>query len=426
MSARVSSSSSATSLASAAICFPVKGFVRPSWVIASIALASPIRKPKRAPWSRYGACDIDSMPPATPTSRSPSRTALSTSATERIPEAQTLFTVSDETSFGMPALICAWREGICPCPAWRTWPMTTCSTWSGATSARSRAASIALPPSSVASSVESPPPSFPNGVRAVARIAVLAMWSGPSLGRCGLTSIAPRGPRVECRAMPNEIAVSARQGAPEETTADTRVVGLFEGDAPPDGPAAALVESGEAKPAPRKLAVTHEGGRRLIVVGLGKREEFDAEGARVAAAVAAQRARELGARSLSWAEPNGEGAAGGLVEGTLLALYRFNAFKKADDDNAGIESLEIASGIDQSVAVENARVRAVATNRARDLQNTPSNIATPEYLAGRARELAGEHDALSVEVFGRDEIEERGMGAFAAVASGSDAEPRLI
>ena len=32
------------------------------------------------------------------------------------------------------------------------------------------------------------------------------------------------------------ISVTARQGAPEETSADTRVVGLFEGESPPAGP----------------------------------------------------------------------------------------------------------------------------------------------------------------------------------------------
>ena len=30
----------------------------------------------------------------------------------RMPDAQTLLTVSEETSFGMPPLIWAWREGI--------------------------------------------------------------------------------------------------------------------------------------------------------------------------------------------------------------------------------------------------------------------------------------------------------------------------
>ncbi len=45
------------------------------------------------------------MPPATATSRSPARTDWSTMPAERMPEAQTLFTVSEETSFGIPPLI---------------------------------------------------------------------------------------------------------------------------------------------------------------------------------------------------------------------------------------------------------------------------------------------------------------------------------
>src|SRR5436190_3724853 len=146
-----------------------------------------------------------------------------------------------------------------------------------------------------------------------------------------------------------EIAVSARRGDPEETSADTRVIGLFEGQSLPEGPLRALSQSGEARGKPRSLAVTHSAdGRRVIVVGLGKRDGFDSEKARVAAAVAAGRARELSARSLSWEAPPGAGVAGALVEGTLLALYKFDRFKSSsssDDDSpeseAEVESLEV-------------------------------------------------------------------------------------
>ena len=106
---------------------------------------------------------------------SPARIAASSRPAARIPDAQTLLIVSDGTSLGIPALICACRDGIWPWPAWITWPITTCCTSSGATSARSSAALIAVPPSSVASTVERPPPSFPIGVRAADRITVLGI-----------------------------------------------------------------------------------------------------------------------------------------------------------------------------------------------------------------------------------------------------------
>jgi leucyl aminopeptidase len=226
------------------------------------------------------------------------------------------------------------------------------------------------------------------------------------------------------------LQVSARQGAAADTRADTRVVGLFEGERLDDPALQALVESGEAKAGLKKVTVFHEDGRRVLIAGLGKRGELDAEKARIAAAVAAGRARELGAKSLSWEAPSGEGVAGALVEGTLLALYRFDRYKSSKDDDSegaeGLDSLEVSSDIDQSEAVEQARLRADAQNAARDLQNLPSNVLTPSALADRAREVADSHPKLSFETFGREEIVARGMGAFAAVAQGSYAEPQLI
>ena len=52
------------------------------------------------------------MPPPTPTCMSPARIAWSMITEARRPDAQTLLIVSEETSLGIPALICAWREGI--------------------------------------------------------------------------------------------------------------------------------------------------------------------------------------------------------------------------------------------------------------------------------------------------------------------------
>jgi leucyl aminopeptidase len=226
------------------------------------------------------------------------------------------------------------------------------------------------------------------------------------------------------------IHVTTRSGAPEETAADTRVVGLFEGESLADERLQRLVELGEAKPGLKKVAVAHEdapggGQRRVLIAGLGKREEFDAETARVAAAAAAGRAKELGAVSLSWAAPEVDGVAAGIVEGTLLKLYSFDRFKSGNsDDNGGIERLEVNGG-DES-EIERAHVAAGAANAARDLQNLPSNFATPSFLAERAAEIADDYESLEVELFDRDAIEAHGMGAFAAVAQGTVAEPRLI
>jgi len=242
------------------------------------------------------------------------------------------------------------------------------------------------------------------------------------------------------------VEVTFRSGLARETRSDTRAVGLFEGEQPDDPAVRELVEAGEARPAARKVAVTHEEAsdgarRRVIVVGLGKRSEFDPERARVGASVVAKRAGELGSGSLSWGLPATEAGeagdvAGALVEGTLLSLYRFDRFKSSrdgadredadGDDDRRLESLEVAGVTEVEAEVERGAVAARAQNAARDLQNLPSNVATPEYLAARAEEIAGRHEALSAEALDRDAIEELGMGAFASVAQGTYEEPRLI
>jgi len=223
--------------------------------------------------------------------------------------------------------------------------------------------------------------------------------------------------------------VVATTDAPEQAGADTVVLGVFDGEPVPrdleGAPLQALLDSGEAKTAPRKLAHTHADGRRYILAGLGERASLDAERVRVAAALAAERARELGAHNLGWSAPADELAAA-AVEGTLLGAYRFDRYRRDDDSGDPIERLIVATEGDRAEAVETARVVAEAQNAARDLQNTPANDMTPAALAERAQALAGEVDGLTAEVEGRDALSARGMGAFAAVAQGSDAEPALI
>jgi leucyl aminopeptidase len=222
--------------------------------------------------------------------------------------------------------------------------------------------------------------------------------------------------------------VRATTDDPPATGADTVVVGVFEGKGVPhdveDGALGALVESGEARSEFRSLTHAHAAGRRWILIGLGARDDFDAERARIAAAVALGRARELRTRTLCWELPHkvDAGVAGALVEGTLLAAYRYTAFKSEPGEDRAPEALVVSAHHDVSGAVEVGRVGAEAANRARDLGNAPPNALTPSALAARARELPG----VQVDVMGRAEIEAAGMGAFAAVARGAGEEPQLI
>ncbi len=216
--------------------------------------------------------------------------------------------------------------------------------------------------------------------------------------------------------------------------ADTVAVGVFtDRPAPADLPAAAraLLDSGEAKPAHRQIALAHADGRRVIVAGLGPHAELDGERARVVAALAGRRARECGARALCWQAPEGSGedVVAGLVQGTVLGDYRFDRFKP-DAPGAAAPALAVltisAGSSELAAAAVRAGVLADAQNRARDLGNRPANDLTPAALGDYAAALASEHETVTVTQIGDDGIRELGMGAFAAVSQGSEQEARLI
>jgi leucyl aminopeptidase len=224
--------------------------------------------------------------------------------------------------------------------------------------------------------------------------------------------------------------VEVKQGEIAAAGAELAVVGLFEGD-PLPAPIAAANGADQAQADFKKLTILRpDEFPPVLVVGLGKRDELDAEKLRVAAAVVAKEAGRLKAGSLAWALPESDGPAAAveaLVTGSILAGYRFDRFKgSGDDDSPRLESLAVLAPAELAGAAETACVYAEAANRARDLQSTPANVATPTFLAERAEEIAAGAESLSIEVLGRAELEAKGMGGLLAVSQGGPQEPKLI
>src|ERR1051325_2508645 len=132
----------------------------------SITWPWPMRRPLRAFGRRKGALLIDSMPPATMTSKEFVASRSWANIAAFIPEPHILFTVVQPAASGSPAPSEAWRAGAWPWPAGRTQPMITSCTCSGRMPERSTAARIAAAPSSGAAKAFSSPWNAPIGVRA--------------------------------------------------------------------------------------------------------------------------------------------------------------------------------------------------------------------------------------------------------------------
>ena len=216
-----------------------------------------------------------------------------------------------------------------------------------------------------------------------------------------------------------------------EVDAGLLAVLVFQGDDLPE-PLAGARGAADVKAGYRKTSLLHpERPPRALVVGLGDRDEFEPERARVAGALAARSAASLDVTSLALAAPDAEdpkSLATAVVEGAILASYRFDRFKsKKNEENGGnLEEITVVDGGEIAEAVEQARIGAEAENFARELQDLPSNVVTPSYLAGRAEAIADEHSTVTCEVLGRDEIKQKGMGGLIAVSQGTAEEPKLI
>jgi leucyl aminopeptidase len=238
------------------------------------------------------------------------------------------------------------------------------------------------------------------------------------------------------------VRIGVKMAAPEEVEADLLAVGLYAGEAPPEGLSAAArpaisSEDFTGKRGQSSLLYAGDGlaSRRLLLVGLGERSSYTPERLRRTAATVARRARTSKARSVAFVLPTLEGsdvpgAARAAAEGAVLGLYRFRRYKTDGNGGDGPEEIDlvIADSADREAASEGASVGekiASGSVLARDLANEPSNTATPEYLAGRAQEI-GDRYGMTVTVLDRAGIEQEGLTGLATVGRSASNEPRFI
>jgi leucyl aminopeptidase len=235
------------------------------------------------------------------------------------------------------------------------------------------------------------------------------------------------------------VLIGATTRAPEDFSPQLLAAGLFKGGTPEGlgDDASEVVSSGDftGKLGETSLLYGQErlGAPRLLLVGLGEGERFTPERLRRAAATAARRARALKLREAALllpALPEGgaRAAARAAAEGAGLGLYRFDRHKSGAQNHELETFWLVADEQDLGEATEGAEVGQKAARGAmlaRDLANEPSNVATPEYLAGQAREIAERH-GMQVTVLDRAGIEEEGLTGLATVGRSATNEPRFI
>lgn len=250
--------------------------------------------------------------------------------------------------------------------------------------------------------------------------------------------------------------VAVKTGDLNKTPCDLLVVNLFEG-VKTAGRATGAVDKAlggllsevmrdehfEGKESQTLLVHTHGKipAKRVLVVGLGKQNEFTKEIVRRVTATSLKQARQVSAKRVA-SLLHGAGVGGldpeesarAMTEGSLLADYRYLKHKgeevRKEEEKRSIAEFVIVER-DTSKAkkakrgVELGTIEAEATIYARDLVNEPAAQLTPTKLAEEAKGLA-DGKLITAKILDRQACEKLGMGAFLGVAKGSDEEPKFI
>jgi leucyl aminopeptidase len=239
---------------------------------------------------------------------------------------------------------------------------------------------------------------------------------------------------VPSRAATSGVTITVSRAVPESVTA-LGVPVATDGDVPRervDIDRATLEASGFGGSVGETLVLPRVDGPTMIEIGVGARASLGHAAIRDAAAAFARAASRhsrvavdlTGVASALEARV----AAQAVVEGVLLARYRYRSFvSKPDDESLAELVLIAASNRARSVAAgaERGRIAARAVNTARDLCNAPATHLTARRYADVARTIGAE-TGLDVEVFDEKALIKLGCGGLLGVNAGSGEPARMI
>jgi len=242
------------------------------------------------------------------------------------------------------------------------------------------------------------------------------------------------------------------RGDVAEIGVDAVVVNLFEGVAQPggatgivdkalDGAVSQLIGEGEIKGKLGETTLIHTMGKipakRVVIVGLGKQEEFTVDRIRQVMAEGCRLLRQKRVKKVATiAHGAGIGgiepdkAAQAIVEGSILGLYTFDKRKTREPEFQAIEELLLVERDENRIhqleqGCARGKVIAEATCLARDMINEPANFMTPSRVAEIARSVASEC-GLECTILEREQMQKLKMGALLGVAQGSQQPPKFV
>ncbi len=171
---------------------------------------------------------------------------------------------------------------------------------------------------------------------------------------------------------------------------------------------------------------------RLLLVGVGEKDKYNAAGVAVASGTATRTFRKMNVKSFAFSPRCQDGAvsvSAGAVQGAITSQFELDKYKTKDKENKTVDNITVyiegASSDDFKKGLKRGEAIGESMNITRDLANEPPNILTPTEMAKRGEKMAKEV-GLKCEVLSEDKMRKLGMGSLLSVSIGSEQEGKLV
>ena len=166
----------------------------------------------------------------------------------------------------------------------------------------------------------------------------------------------------------------------------------------------------------------------VLIFGLGKKNIIDYEYLSKSIADSSRRICDLDTKSgilLPWEELK-DFSFHSAAEIIRLSIFRDNRFNNKKDEKVSLKEVEFLGITDpKEISFKEVQDICGGVEFARELVAAPPNILTPSEMSRQALNIAKNYD-LEVKILDKKECEDLSMGAYLAVAKGSDLEPKFI
>ena len=168
----------------------------------------------------------------------------------------------------------------------------------------------------------------------------------------------------------------------------------------------------------------------ILLVGLGKKQEFTNEAARIIMGKVVAIVKEHGLNEFAIIPfvKLDEQSLTSIVEGIHLSNYAFTKYKKIEEsDKNKLVQVQLISKTESNefkTWLHRASVICKAVNFVRDISNLPPNFCSPSDLAKLTLESCDK--VTNIRIISRDEMQTLGLSAILSVGNGSSNEPKLI